>query len=95
MRKVTKKWTRRNGTKVRMHDGHLINTIYMLRRLHEKILMAAYGFESTCNGEGAQDAIAWEIRGLESRQSDHPLYDDLIMEAERRNLVIENCHEPV
>ena len=88
IRKVTKKWTQKDGTKIRicdMSDSHLVSTIKMLKRSHQATISAAYSFESTLSGEMACDAMESEIASLESVESDCPLFEDLTDEFIRRN----------
>lgn len=91
MRACTKKWTQRDGTKIRicdMGDDHLLRTIRMLERGHQQELSAAYSASTMFTSECASDAIESDIRGMESVCSDHPLYADLCDEVERRGLVV-------
>lgn len=95
LRKVTKKWTQKDGTKIRicdMPDGHLLNTINFLERYatkrmnyeHNKFL--SYPEPS---GEMAVDAYdqALEQIGQESSEDYMPnIYWDLLREKDRRNL---------
>ena len=100
IKKVTKKWTKRDGSKIRicdMDDSHIVNTIKMLQR-NAKIdrdleLEAACTVEGTLNGEMAQWACECDINrmldDLEGEQFLHPLFDDLVLDAERRGLKVE------
>ncbi len=67
-----------------MKSSHLANTIAMLRRNHSAEIEAACSFESQLSGEMALDAMAGEIRQLMDVESDHPLFEDLLNEVERR-----------
>jgi hypothetical protein len=89
MRKVTRKWTQRDGTKIRicdMSDTHLLNTIAMLERAHQHTICQAYSFATTLSGEQAGYEIDREIDRMESVPSDHPLYESLADEVARRGL---------
>lgn len=81
-----------------MGDGHLINTICMLRRqgLKAKAVASAQlvrGYD-TINGEAAQDALAMEIQYLEEQSMETflgekvPCYGPMLKEAAKRNLTI-------
>jgi hypothetical protein len=92
IRKVTKHWTQRDGTTIRicdMSDRHLLNTIAMLRRAHQRELAAAWSMLSTVTAEMATYYLEQDIERMEDSLSDHPLHDDLCAEAERRGLTIE------
>lgn len=91
MRKITTKWTCKDGTRVRicdMSDTHLLNTIRMLRRADRAELNSAYSVEMTLQGEIAQDCIARDIRDMEENPLEDrlPIYDLLTRDAERRKL---------
>lgn len=77
MRKVTTKWTCKDGTRVRicdMSDTHLLNTIRMLRRTHAELV-------------SAWDQIPDDDFGAHKGAPDqHPLYGPLTQEAQRRKL---------
>ena len=91
MRRCTKLWTTRDGSKIRicdMSDNHLLNTINMLRRSHRELLNSAYSREASLTGEMAQMMIESEIGMLESEESDHPLFESLIGDAVRRGLKV-------
>lgn len=97
--KVTKKWTQKNGKKIRicdMTDSHLVNTIRMLDRVedssYERALSNAYGALAFMRGEMAIASIESEIQHMEEdwdgdiEAPHHPLYNDLMLEVERRGL---------
>lgn len=85
----TKKWTQKNGKKIRikdMSDQHLINTIKMLeRRLEEAKRNMPYPM---FNGDMAQWFAEQDYDAFQkSVVSDHvPIYDDLIEEKIMRGL---------
>ena len=97
IRKVTKKWTQRDGTKIpiyQMSDSHLANTIYMLRRValqnRHGALSAAYSVSCMLQGEMAIMDCDSAIDRMEDDPDGedflHPLYGDLMLDAERRGL---------
>jgi len=68
-----KNWTTREGIKIpinKMTDSHLANSIKYLERYaiayKEKMIIKAYCFEATLNGEMAIDAIQSEIHYMEN-----------------------------
>lgn len=90
--KVTKKWTTRDGTRVRICDmtnEHLVNTIKLCRRAHERA-KEEIPYPTFC-GEMAQFYAEREYDSfLESGpEVAFPLYPDLLDEAYRRRLDIE------
>ena len=86
---MTKKWTTRDGTKVRicdMTDTHLSNAIKYLERLHQQTIADGYGVLSMMQGEMAITSIEAEIESLEEEgpATVCALYEDLLNERERR-----------
>ena len=72
MRKQTKRWTTKNGEKIRicdMEDSHLINTINFLRRMAEgmrgKTISNAYQLACFVQGEIAESQIDQDIMTME------------------------------
>ena len=93
MRKNTKKWTQRDGTKIRicdMKDSHLINSIRMLDRMAEENLSVAYAGASMLQGEMASYYAEQEIHSLETDGAEaiYPIYGDLMEEAYNRKLKV-------
>lgn len=101
MRKQTAVWTTRDGRKVRlcdMADSHLLNTIKYLKKRTEARLAAeiALGYRVLCGlqGEMAQLCVEQDLDRLESEDPESfllehfPLYEKLLLEAERRKLPI-------
>ena len=95
IKKQTKKWTMKNGNKIRicdMENSHLINIIKMLKRCAERKKQKIESFYIYCvppNGEMAQDAFDSEFNSvMESTWDDYVpnIYDNLYNEAERRGL---------
>ena len=95
MRKITKRWTTKNGTKIRICDmsaDHLLNTIKMLRRKAQLQYRDTLKFFLHCplpNGEMAEldfDNITESV--IESDWSDYvpDIYWNLCTEAARRGL---------
>lgn len=95
MRKCTKLWTKRDGTKIRicdMSDSHVANTIKMLERAAEyecqNAISAGYSVLSIIQGEMAEYHIENDIRHLEDYGIDpkeiSPLYEDLCKDMYRR-----------
>lgn len=89
IRKVTKKWTMKNGQKIRicdMADSHLLNTIAFCERNHREMQRLApfpdFG------GEMAQMYAErdWDRLQESGPEETHPLYLELHAEAERRGL---------
>lgn len=98
--KVRKVWTTKAGQKIRicdMTDSHVINTIRMLERVakqhRDSELSAAYSVSCMIQGEMASWAIESDIDAMEGDSEGerflHPLYDDLVLDAERRGLKVE------
>lgn len=93
MKPVTKLWTQKNGTKIRIcdiSDKHLLNTISFLERKAEEQLHDI-PFPSF-NGEAAQYYAEQEFdnlmdMGVEDLAEElYPIYNDLIKEKDRRGL---------
>ena len=95
MRKCTKLWTKRDGTKIRicdMSDGHLANTIKMIERVAENecqnAIATGYSILSIIQGEMAEYYIENDLRHLEEYGIDpreiSPLYEDLCRDMIRR-----------
>ncbi len=88
----TKKWTKKDGTKIRikdMDDKHLMNTIRMLERSYEENLYMMMAGAASLQGDMAcyyaEQAIDDAFAHPETIM--HPLYDDLTEEATRRQLM--------
>jgi hypothetical protein len=87
MRKVTKQWTMRNGTKIRicdMDDDHLNNSIRMMERKSEFIKAETpYPFLS---GEMAQYAAESEFDFIQTASPEFffPILTDMRNEKKRR-----------
>ena len=95
MRKQTKRWTCKDGSKVRicdMSDSHLANAIAMLEKIAEiatpEYEAAAWSFLCSLRGEYAIMAAEQEIDNLMENGLDpceiNPLYENLIEEQTRR-----------
>ena len=89
-----KKWTTATGEKIRikdLEDDHLMNIIQMLERMSRQMLYSMYDFEAFISGEQALIDIDNQIRYAEKEGPAYfyPIYDDLIEEAERRELIQE------
>jgi hypothetical protein len=94
-----KVWKTREGKEIEiknMTDSHLMNTIKFLRRNANanmaKEIASAYSAASLMQGEMAIDAIERDIRIMEETSPDEylqefPIYNALIKEAEKRNLL--------
>ena len=85
-----KVWTTKDGQKIlieEMTDQHLLNTIAFLERVHQEEIAAAWSCLSTLRGEMAQFYCENDIDKLESEESNHPQYDDLVEEAMSRGLI--------
>jgi hypothetical protein len=94
--KVTKKWTTRDGQRIRicdMTDEHLLNTIRLCQRAHERAKLEI-PYPDFC-GDMAQFYAEREFDNfLESGpEVAFPLYPDLVDEAYRRRLDIEEVDE--
>ena len=94
MRKQTKLWKCKDGTKVRicdMTDSHLNNTINMLERYTSAMERNMYHLSNFFTGDLASDMIEDQIMWMEQNRGFDPsefapLYDNLIDERERREL---------
>lgn len=85
----TKMWTQKNGQKIRikdMDDKHLINTIRMLERNSQYYLNEAILGLCSLQGEMAIYYAEQEIDRLIGEPCLHPLYEDLVEEAMKRDL---------
>jgi hypothetical protein len=91
----TRLWKTKDGTKIRikdMEDSHLLNTIRFLEkqtvRLNMRELDEMMSFPYP-NGEMAQHAFDQEFNMIGSAEPNvhFPIYDDLVNEASRRNLI--------
>jgi hypothetical protein len=92
-----KKWTTRDGRKIRicdMTDYHLTNTIDHLQRLARKSKIKNELFYLTCpqpHGDMAIDAFDHEVDAVAEaswQEYVNPLYWDMLKEAEERKLEI-------
>ena len=86
-RKVTKLWTKKDGTKIRicdMSNSHIVNTLRMLERQAEGDRDMPY---PRFNGDMAQMYAEEEWADLQSQPVSHfyPIYDDLLAELARRS----------
>jgi hypothetical protein len=101
VRKQTSLWTTREGRKVRlcdMGDQHLLNTIAMLRRQAERVLWdrlkKGWRFAATLRGDMAIDCAERELERIEEMDAEEllyeetPIYERLLLEAERRNIQV-------
>ncbi len=89
----TKKWTCKDGRKIRikdMDDQHLLNTIRMLERNADKNLNSVFCAMSFVQGEMAQYFLEQELDNMifDDNLVIHPLYEDLMEEAVKRKLKI-------
>ena len=100
MRKQTRKWTTKDGHKIRicdMEDNHLVNTIKMLRRFGEHMKGRAEAFYITYpqpQGDMAQYYFDREFdQVMASTYEDYvpETYNNLLMEAERRGIRLEEA----
>lgn len=100
VRKQTKKWTTKDGEKIRicdMQDDHLSNSINLLERVakHMEMESISAGYQMLCmlQGEMAIDSVERELMVLEEHGIDpnqvNELYDNLIDERERRKAMEE------
>lgn len=96
---MAKKWTTIDGKRIpipELSDSHLLNIIRMLRRqaphVKEVALEEGYNFLSTLRGEMATYYAEQDIQSVEDSTDEeflseyHPLWDDLVAEANRRGL---------
>ena len=99
IRKQTKKWTMRDGGKIRicdMGDAHLLRTIAMLKRLAIKQyyigIDAGYAMLGMLNGEQAIASIESELIAMEEEQDWTEclpeIFVSLVMDAQRRDLPV-------
>ena len=97
MRKQTKKWTTKEGKKIRicdMSDSHLLNSIKMIERQSRLRLEGELSFYMSCplpNGEMAQDGFDQEFDALLDATPDDFLpciYYNLVDDARRRGIYI-------
>ena len=100
MKKVTKFWTKKDGSKIRicdMDDKHLLNAIKMLERTYSKVCdnlaLSAFGYAGSTGGEIASyyaeqeaDNLMKESWEQERIGEEFPIFNDLVKEAERRKL---------
>lgn len=99
-----KKWTKKDGTKIRikdMTDTHLVNTVKMLIRKadidRENTLMCFPSFASEDSmasyyAEQEWDSLNW-MTPFEYAKQEYPIFNDLLDEVYRRKL--ENKNELV
>lgn len=88
----TKKWTTKDGQRIRikdMEDSHLLNTIRFLERTWEKRKASMLSDFPCFNGEMAQYYAEQEWDRLADTDIEEacPIYNDMVDEAERRNLL--------
>ena len=97
MKKVTKMWTMKDKTKIRicdMEDSHLLNCIRMLHRATNykasRPIMDGYSALASLNGEQAIYCVEAGLNDLEENgldpSTEYPIYDSLCDEAIRRKL---------
>lgn len=91
MRKCTKLWKQRDGSKIRvcdMTDAHLLHSIALMKRAYEIAIGRFVEFAVTLSGEAAVDHAGSTIEQMEEDGPSFmfPLYDDLVGEADRRGL---------
>lgn len=102
MRKITKVWTCKNGSKVRicdMSNSHLLNTIKLLYKTAAKNRNYALCYVPDFQGEMAQyyaeqewDSLN-EMSDLDFAFNNYPILENLIEDAERRKLDINWIYE--
>lgn len=101
MRKQTKIWTCKDGTRLRicdMEDSHLDNAIRLIERMAEartgELVTSGYQALGCLQGEMALDSIERELGYLEQYGLEpseiNPLYDNLILEKQRREILNED-----
>lgn len=104
IKKQRKKWKTKDGRKIRicnMDDSHLYNAIEMLERLAEGMTINAMDAcilaMQTMQGEEAINSVESELDRLTFGGIDpsevNPLYDDLLLEQERRRIKMEKQEE--
>lgn len=93
IKKVTKKWKTRNGTKIRicdMTDEHIINSIHLLESLDRSMRRSAYALLDSFNPESEayfqlENQLLSDLEeNGESVEDRFPIYYDLNLELERR-----------
>lgn len=96
MRKITKLWKQKNGVKIRicdMTDQHLQNSIALLERAaeHQKASLPYPMF----NGEMAQFYAEQDWNRVMEADTEYffPIYEDLCLERERRQIEFEQKKE--
>lgn len=89
-RKVTRLWTMRDGTQIRICDmttTHLRNCLRMLERNHEHMIREMYSASVFITAECAVDSVEKDIQLCESEgpaYTQAPFYEDMLGELLRR-----------
>jgi hypothetical protein len=100
MRKQTKIWTTKDGTRIRicdMTDSHLLNTIALLKRIAKQGRREILFHYPDFQGEMAQFYAEQSWEGVASTHPDdfayeeYPILEPLEMDAERRGLEQPSC----